>query len=149
MLDLLLKLKKNMRRIVKLHDEIMMRKLEDKIPNGYVVDHINGNTLDDRRDNLRLATSMQNSYNRKPNAGRQYKGVTKTKYNTYKSVIRNGKDIINIGSFKTEEEAAYAYNNEAKRLWRDFAYLNDIPIVTNVKTGQTVTGKIYNTKYCK
>ena len=139
------KIKKNMRRIIKLHDEIMARKIENEIPEGYVVDHINGNTLDDRRDNLRLATEDQNRANRKPNSGRKYKGVTKTKYNTYVAYI-SGK---NIGSYKTEEEAAYAYNNEAKIKWGEFAHLNSIPIVTNTKTGQIVTGQIYNPNYKK
>ena len=144
------KIKKNMRRIVKLHDEIMMRKLEDEIPEGYVVDHINGNTLDDRRENLRLATTIQNSYNRKPNSGRQYKGVTKSKYNTYRAAIGGNDDNRSyIGSFGTIEEAAYAYNNEAHYRWGEFAYLNELPIVTNVKTGQVVTGKIYDPNYKK
>lgn len=94
-----------------------------------MIDHINMNPLDNRKENLRIVTNQQNSVNKKLNKNNKsgYKGVfyserdkkwvSKVKYN-YKN--------INLGRFKTKEEAAHAYNAKVFELFGDFAYLNTI-----------------------
>ncbi len=103
-------------------------------PDEFVVDHINMNPLDNRKENLRLANRSQNHGNRfKPireNPTSRFKGVfydkqnknwvTKIKYNT--------EEVFN-GRFEDELSAAYAYNYYAKLYFKEFARLNDLPDV--------------------
>lgn len=101
------------------------------------VDHINRNPLDNRRSNLRLCTQAQNGCNRpgleikngKPVASK-YKGVRATtsgKKNPWTATIKAAGKTRYLGCFKTEEEAAQAYNVAAIELQGEFAYLNEIP----------------------
>ena len=98
---------------------------------GERVDHHNGDTLDNRAINLRIATASQNSANRGPDrrrAGRtsQYKGVswskTKGRWVTY--IHRNGKTKYG-GQFHDEVEAANEYDRMALETWGEFARLNN------------------------
>lgn len=93
---------------------------------GLQVDHINGNKLDNRRCNLRLATNSQNCQNKPPGMGREWKGIRKSKCG-WMARIRTPDGRICLGTFKTEVEAARAYNEAAKRLHGEFAWLNPIP----------------------
>jgi len=109
-----------------------------------IVDHINGDKLDNRRSNLRIVNSKQSSYNKaKPktvNPSSPYKGVskkvckTKTGENVFycASVIKDSKRY-GLGSFKNEEDAARAYNEKAQELFGEYAYLNVIPYVPPTK----------------
>jgi hypothetical protein len=108
----------------------MHREIMSPVPDGMEVDHVNRNTLDNRKENLRHASHAQNNYNRPGNefAKVPFKGVTQSyRCKTFFSRIR--KDGVNhyLGSFKTPVEAAMAYNEAAKRLHGEFAYLNPIP----------------------
>lgn len=76
-------------------------------PKGLHVDHINRDTLDNRRCNLRLVTHSQNQANTVAKAGR-YKGVSLTKSGVWLASIQFQKKGRHIGHFKTEEEAARA-----------------------------------------
>lgn len=91
------------------------------------IDHRDGNTLDNRRRNLRACTSLQNSQNRKPhkNSSSIFKGVGLVKI-TGKwraQIMHRGKKFY-LGSFCNETDAAKAYDKAAERLFGDFAYLN-------------------------
>lgn len=94
-----------------------------------VVDHINGNPLDNRKENLRACWVGENIRNRKTinknKRSSKYKGVYwhKKNKNWYVKIMLNKKSH-NIGSFETEIEAAKAYDRAAKRLHKDFASLN-------------------------
>lgn len=98
------------------------------IPQGYVVDHINRNRLDNRRDNLRLCTPLQNSYNKsKPkNSTKRYKGVTKCgkKNPTYTASITKDGIKHEIKNIQTEEEAARIYDIMAEDLFGEYAAKN-------------------------
>jgi hypothetical protein len=98
-------------------------------PENLVVDHINGNALDNRRENLRICTHSQNSRNkRKPVNGNKsrFKGVMPQKGKYTVIIKREGKAYCG-GTYETEIEAAIAYNNLAKELFGEFARLNEIP----------------------
>lgn len=91
-----------------------------------VVDHINGDGLDNRRENLRICTSVQNTYNSKSNVNStsDYKGVCIIKENKFMSQIRfEGLNKV-LGYFTNEIEAAKAYDRKALELFGEFAYLN-------------------------
>jgi len=91
------------------------------------VDHINGNTLDNRRCNLRNTSTSENAMNnKKTNAPRssKYKGVTHTKDGKWKAHIGKDDEDIHIGYFDSEEEAAKAYDAKAKTLFGDKARIN-------------------------
>jgi hypothetical protein len=102
------------------------------IPAGMVVDHINHDTTDNRRANLRICTSRENSLNRGPqrNSKIPYKGVCirkNAKKNPYRAIIHAREKYIELGRFDTAEKAARAYNKKAKELFGIYAYLNDVP----------------------
>jgi hypothetical protein len=81
-------------------------------PNGLIVDHKNGDTLDNRRSNLRIATKSQNGCNaRRVEGSSKYKGVSYSKA-TNKWVARITKDrrTIALGYFPSELSAADAYD---------------------------------------
>jgi AP2 domain. len=114
-------------------------------PPFLVVDHANGNTLDNRKENLRVCTQTENSYNRKPTTGYQYKGVQKVKSTGTKrprrrrfiaSIFYKGKPI-NLGYYETEEDAARAYDKKAKELFGEFARLN-FPEQENIQLSNTL-----------
>lgn len=102
---------------------------------GYVVDHINGNRLDNRRVNLRLVTVQQNNFNRRSNfsyCSSKYKGVfwIEEKQLWRSSIKLDGKST-NLGYFQIEEDAAIAYNFYATKLFGSFARLNDVRMKDN------------------
>jgi hypothetical protein len=93
-----------------------------------VVDHTNTNSLDNRRSNLRLATPSQNSCNSrrdKSNTYSRYRGVSfsKRKQKWFAAIRANGKKIW-LGYFKTEIDAARAYDRAAREYHKEFASLN-------------------------
>jgi hypothetical protein len=96
---------------------------------GDIVDHINGNKLDNRKENLRIANRSQNATNskhRKNESG--YRGVCKDKRRgLWKSEIRvgDGKRKF-LGYYEDKIEAAKAYNGAAIMYHGEFAKLNEI-----------------------
>lgn len=92
-------------------------------PENYWVDHKNGNTLDCRRENLRICTPTENKRNRHK-MSKNYKGVKKISAHTWSAYIRNGGSKLYLGSFKTDTEAAYAYDTAARILHGEFAKCN-------------------------
>lgn len=92
------------------------------------VDHINGNPLDNRLENLRLVTSSQNKLNTKDRYKNSttYRGVTKLKSGKFKATITVNYITTSLGTFKTAEEAALAYNEAATTYHGEFAQLNKV-----------------------
>lgn len=98
-----------------LHNLIMRPK------EGYIVDHINGNTLDNRRDNLRVVLQKDNCLNRKTYKNSKHRGVSKTKNKHRPYVARiqvEGKSIY-LGAFTTLEEAIKIREEAEKQYFRD------------------------------
>ena len=103
--------------------------LSAKDSNIYV-DHINRDKLDNRRSNLRLATNSENQLNTISwsTSTTGYKGVTKCKrLNRYRASITKDGRYISLGHYVKIEDAAYAYNLTAKKLFGEFARLNNLP----------------------
>jgi hypothetical protein len=97
-------------------------------PGHLMVDHINHNGLDNRKANLRLATSAQNSYNRRQvrkDKSSKYIGVSWREWTKKWAVIicYKRKNII-IGYFEDEIQAAKEYDKAAKKYHKEFASLN-------------------------
>lgn len=95
-----------------------------------LVDHINGNTLDNRKSNLRLCTKSENNFNvttnRKNNTS-GYKGVSWNKQqNKWKAYIQYNKKNIFLGYFLLASEAAKVYNKAAVKYHGNFANLNKV-----------------------
>ena len=117
------------RRLYGLHRFVMGLSMESDL----MVDHINGDKLDNRKVNLRICTKGQNNNNHGPK-NRLGKGTSKYKGVSYKgdtvkkwrSRITIGRKEINLGRFDSEEEAARAYNEAAKEHFGEFAWLNDV-----------------------
>ena len=99
-------------------------------PEGKEIDHKNGIKLDCRKDNLRIATTQENKMNRTKTIGiSKYKGVSpfskiKPGKKRFRAQIRYNRDLIYLGCFYTEEEAAKVYDKKAKELFGEFAKLN-------------------------
>lgn len=97
---------------------------------GVQIDHINGDKLDNKRSNLRVASIQKNSFNRKkPNvrSTSRYKGVLKRKNsNSWEARIKYNSKSIYLGSFITEVDAAIAYNIAAHHYFGEYAKPNEI-----------------------
>lgn len=90
-------------------------------------DHKNHNTLDNRRENLRKVTALQNSANRKLHSNNRagFKGVSREKgTQKWRSRICHRGTQIYIGLFASKKEAARAYDEMAKKYHGEFAGLN-------------------------
>jgi hypothetical protein len=91
------------------------------------VDHKNGDGLDNRKENLRPASSLQNSSNKKKPVGCSsvFKGVywNKTAKKWRAQICHNYKKFV-LGYFDSEKEAALAYDRAAKKFFGEFARLN-------------------------
>jgi hypothetical protein len=91
-------------------------------PPGHVTDHRDGNTLDNRRPNLRHATYTQNAQNRRARERELPKGVT-IRGRRYLARIRVNGKLTRLGIFPTPDAASAAYTEAAKRLFGQFARL--------------------------
>lgn len=108
---------------------IMMHRFIIGPPAGTKVDHLDGNGLNNIRDNLRLASNSQNCWNSvKPRSGvtSKYKGVSRSR-GGYQVAIKFKGTKYHLGRFRNEDEAGLAYNIKAKELFGEFAKLNDLP----------------------
>lgn len=111
------------RMTVKMHNVLMPP------PEGYEVDHINGNGLDNRKENLRIVRHQQNMWNRKAVTGSKskYKGVDwYAASGSWRAYIKIDGKQKHLGCYKQEDDAARAYNKAALALHGQYARLNPV-----------------------
>lgn len=109
---------------------IPMHRLIMAAPKGVEVDHVNGDGLDNRRANLRLATRAQNAKNRpaQNDCASPFKGVMIRKGRnggaTFVVAIQQDRERMKIGAYPSEHAAARAYDAAAKLFHGKFARTN-------------------------
>jgi len=107
--------------VIGMHQEVLGALL------GRLIDHQDGNGLNNTRSNLRYATQSQNQANRtrgkSSKSSSRFKGVSLLPARWIARIKVNGK-AIHLGTFTTEDAAARAYDAAAKLHFREFATLN-------------------------
>lgn len=125
------------------YGKILMHRFIMNANKNDLIDHIDGNSLNNQKCNLRKCTHSQNMKNRKSSkrSFSKYLGVSlgRHKYKTKKGDIRTyeywrcclktDNELLFIGHFNTEVESAIAYNEAALKHHKEFANLN---IINNV-----------------
>lgn len=112
-----------------MHRVIMERMIGRELKRSEMIDHINGNSLDNRRANLRIATNSQNqgNYKNRSNNTSGHRGVHYCKDGYRKkcwaaSIQPKGKKLIYLGRYLTKEEAIEAYEKAAKQYFGEYYY---------------------------
>ena len=108
-------------KLLNMHREIMNE------PKGFLVDHLDGNSLDNRRANLREATRSQNCQNvpKKKNTSSRFIGVNYSKEERkYRARISLNEKRIYLGRFDNEIDAAKAYDVAARKYYGEHAKVN-------------------------
>lgn len=109
------------RKLLQMHRQIMSP------PKNMQTHHQNDNGLDNRHANLRICTNSENQQGRckKPNCLSKYKGVSKASHSQkFRAQIQINKQVIHIGVFDNEIEAAKAYDKKAKDFYGELAKTN-------------------------
>lgn len=106
---------------------LKMHRLILDAPEGTHVDHINGDGLDNRRENIRICTPQLNQANSRKHivGSSRYKGVAWSaaarKWRAYIAVDRKQ---THLGLFESEVEAAQAYDQKAREVFGEYAFTN-------------------------
>jgi hypothetical protein len=118
-------------RCIRMHRLIMQPRSDQ------VVDHINGDGLDNRRANLRVCSQAENCRNRRKFGGwtSRYKGVSlaKGRKKPWRAQIRHGQKVRCLGYFASEEEAARVYDAVATKMFGEYARLNQNQAVAGMR----------------
>jgi hypothetical protein len=109
---------------------VRMHRIINSTPENMIVDHINGDKLDNRKENLRNCTNAQNACNKRKitlNHSSIYRGVSWHKLSKkWTAQIQISRKRVHIGRYDTEIEAAMAYNDFAVHYHGEYATLNVI-----------------------
>jgi hypothetical protein len=108
---------------------IQMHRLIMNCPPDKVVDHINGDTLNNMKTNLRICSPSENGGNRRLNINNStgYRGVwfnARSNTKPWQAQIKQDGQVIALGTFATAEEAALTYDTAAHSFFGQFARLN-------------------------
>lgn len=104
---------------------VYMHRVIANTPDGVLTDHANRNKLDNRRRNLRYSNKSTNAINTTKNrqGSSRFKGVS-WHASKQKWAVYCGSEFC--GRFLREEDAALAYNQAAKRIYGEFAVMNEV-----------------------
>ena len=103
---------------------ILMHRLIAGAKEGELVDHRNGDPLDNRKENLRICNRSNNAMNMRKHRGASiYKGVSKHE-NSWRTQIWHNNEKVFGATFPNERWAAYAYDLNASALFGEYARLN-------------------------
>ena len=106
-------------------EQIYMHRFIMKPDKGFFTDHINGDKLDNRKDNLRICTTSENMMNRgkQSNNTSGYKGVFwSIPAKRWRAQIVVMRKAIHLGLFDTPEEAYKEYKKAEKKLFGEFVH---------------------------
>lgn len=96
------------------------------LPGSGIVDHADGDGLNNRRSNIRPATHAQNMRNSRARGGKsQFKGVFATPRGKWRTCIRHDGETLHLGTYDSEEVAARQYDRAARLLFKEFAKTNE------------------------
>lgn len=96
------------------------------------VDHINHNTLDNRKENLRVVTKSQNQMNS------NYKGVSKREDGRFYAYIKLNQKMINLGVYIYEEEALFARWYAETLIFKEYRYPKEKPQILHSRETQII-----------
>ena len=109
------------------HKQILLHRFIMDTPKGFHTDHINGDRLDNRRENLRICTPNQNQFNSRKwkKKSSKFKGVSWYKRDKcWRAYVNKNRQQFHLGYFQSEKDAGEAYNKKAKELFGKYACLN-------------------------
>jgi dephospho-CoA kinase len=132
------------------HQKIYLHRFITDAPTGMVVDHINRDKLDNRKQNLQIVTQKVNAMYqvRAPHKKSGYIGVRPSKSGAkWKSTISVVGKEHHVGRFNNRHDAARAYNEVALSLLGDRASLNEIKIPKIALVGKLRSGKSTVSRY--
>jgi len=130
----------------KSHTVFMHRQI-NKTPEGMSTDHVDGNKLNNKKENLRTCTESENKRNAKtPKTNKSgYKGVSfSSSHKKWYAIIKNNGKSLWIGGYDNKTDAAIAYDKKAIELYGEFARLN-FPLVQGVVLFKDYYGRKYKT----
>jgi|SRR3989304_10592370 len=107
--------------------KIYLHRVIINIEKGQIIDHIDGNGLNNQKSNLRICTQSENSMNKKKKTGNigKFKGVHwNEERKKWKVEIKKKEKRIFLGRFDNQYEAAIAYDQAAIKYFGNFARLN-------------------------
>lgn len=110
-------------RKIYMHREIL------NVKSSEIVDHVNGNKFDNRKENLRVVTPSQNAVNagRRKNNSSGYKGVFyESRRDKWRAEIKVNYRSVFLGYFDNKEDAAKAYNKAALKHHGEYAKFNKV-----------------------
>jgi hypothetical protein len=103
---------------------LMHRQIMGVTDKGLCVDHINGDSLDNRRENLRVCTQGENMRNYRHAWGKEgIRGIRKTPSGKFRARIRYQRKLYEIGTFDTMHDASIAYAFASSLLHGEFGSL--------------------------
>jgi len=108
------------------HSGIRMHRLIAGASGTEIVDHRDGDGLNNTRSNIRKGTQSQNCVNRQTTPGKYLRGA-RPKKNKWQAYIKLGGKQRSLGYFDTESDAHAAYLVEARRLHGDWMPLPEPP----------------------
>jgi len=125
------------RKTIRMHRFIM------NAADGTIVDHVDGDRLNNQRENLRICTWQENCHNVlncRSNKTSRYKGVCWHKRDErWRAQIKIDGKVLHLGRFDTEVEAACAYDSAARTYHGEFAVLNELHSSRSLPSEEGVT----------